>query len=139
MEPPNTQNDRAAQVNERKSHLRSIATAGTLATMGAFTYLASSATHTASTSPVVKGQAAQQVQAAINTDDDGFVTAPGDTGTDDATFGHDGFDDPSGTYFDPSQGSGSGFGSSSSGGSTISPPQMNSGPGGGAPSMSGGS
>lgn len=76
--PPNP-TDRAARTNERKSHLRSLAVAGTLASVGAFTVLAASNTQvTQSTTPPATEQ---QVQDQVQGLDDGFTQVPDTTAT----------------------------------------------------------
>lgn len=115
--PPNP-TDRAARTNERKSHLRSLAVAGTLASVGAFTVLAASNTQvTQSTTPPATEQ---QVQDQVQGLDDGFTQVPDTTAT------------PSQDDFFNQDGSGAQSG-------TIAPPQPGVGPGGTGPSMSGGS
>jgi hypothetical protein len=126
---PPPPSDRAAKTNERKSHLRSLAVAGTLASVGAFTALAASNTHVASTAaPAASEQQGQdptqsQTQQGL---DDGFTQSPDNAGVVPST------DD----YFDQGQ---AGQDSSGSQGGTVAPPQPGMGPGGSAPSMSGGS
>lgn len=120
---PPSPSDRAAQTNERKSHLRSLAVAGTLASVGAFTALAASNTHVAANAaPSVTGQQVQdefqdQTRQGL---DDGFTQSPDDSAVP--------------TLDD-------GFGQSQGGqsGGSIGPPQSGVGPGGSGPSMSGGS
>lgn len=125
---PPPPSERAAKTNERKSHLRSLAVAGTLASVGGFTALAASNTHVAPTAtPAATQQQVQdpsQGQTRQGLDDD-FTQSPDNAGV-----------PSSDDYFDQGQ---AGQNNSGSQGGMVAPPQSGMGPSGSGPSMSGGS
>lgn len=112
--------NRSDLITERKSHLRSLAVAGALASVGAFAGLAAS-TDKPATTPNRSGDTLRQQQSV-----DGTQTDPQAGQT-------QGFDDPQGDFFDPNAQQGG------TGQSAIGPPQGQLGGSQGGPSMSGSS
>lgn len=110
-----TRAERQAAIKQRTANLRTLAVAGTLASVGGFTVLAAGATHTAATSRAADStQLDTQAGAnASSAETGGYVTAVGPDGTTDE-------------YFVSPQGA------------SIAPPQSSFGQGGGS-NMSGGS
>lgn len=119
MNQPPTRRDRTAELTERKRHLRSIAVAGAIATVGAFAGLAAS-TDTPTTTQDANGAPPTQAQPS------GSAVDAAQNGTPQQA---DSFSDPQGDFFDGSQTGG--------GQSAIAPPQGSFDQG--RPSMSGSS